>query len=296
MNKAKAVVVGTDHFNTLGIIRSLGESGIEPTAVIFSKDTDKAWTLKSKYLNRKLSCVTSIEKVEGVLSEIGKEFKEKAFLIPSCDLAVKIIDDNNCLEKYYYSPRILTRTGKMFHCMDKTYSAEIALKAGFLVPETMCLYTNDVVQIDAARKRFAEKYPLIIKENSSVSEKDYIRIISTEKELIKAFKECGNGFVMLQQFVKKDEELGVQGVGFGDGTSYIPGVVHKIRTSIDSIGSTTYAEIENDITPELRSKCESFIREFQYSGIFDIEVLRKGKEYYFIECNFRNGAYGYRNL
>ena len=72
MCKAQAVVVGMDHINTLGIIRSLGEAGIKPSAIIISKDKDKSWSLKSKYLNKKLSCVIPVKKTCDTLIKNGE--------------------------------------------------------------------------------------------------------------------------------------------------------------------------------------------------------------------------------
>lgn len=294
MSEIEAVVVGVDHFNTLGIIRSLGEIGICPVAVILSDEKKTAWTLKSKYLNKGLSCTTSLNDHTNSLIKIGKSFETKAYLIPSCDAAVKVIDDKKeSLEKYYLLPNIYGGEEKISKCLNKAFMAKKAEEAGFLVPVTMSLFANDSLQIEIAKKRFAELYPLIIKEDSSVAGKNHTRIIETEDDLEKAFKECGTDYVMLQQFISKDEELGIQGVSHGTDTPFIPGTIHKIRTSLDSMGSTTYAKLTNGVDIDLKKKCEAFIQSLQYSGIFDIEVLRKGRDYYFIECNFRNGAYGY---
>ena len=294
MKKAQVIVVGIDHFNTLGIIRSLGEIGLKPIAVILSESKNNAWTLRSKYPNKNLSCVIKPSMFSDALIQIGQAIGEKAYLIPSCDIAVKLLENGrNDLETYYNMPGVLNGAEKLTSFLDKTRSAEIALQAGFSVPSTMSFFADDPSQIKVAQQKFAGSYPLIVKENSSVSSKNHTKIIKTEAELLQTLKECGNDLIMLQQFIEKEEELGIQGVGFGDGASFIPGVIHKIRTSLDSMGSTTYAKLTTDIDPALKSKCESFIKALRYSGIFDIEVLRKGNEYYFVECNFRNGAYGY---
>ena len=294
MSEIEVVVVGVDHFNTLGIIRSLGEIGVKPIAVILSEEKHRAWTLKSKYLNKELSCIANADDLEKCLIKIGKTFKKMAYLIPSCDTAVKLLDDNkNSLENYYLLPTIYGGNERLSKCLDKTFLAEKAAEVGFLVPETMSLFADDISQIEIAKKRFDGLYPLIIKEDNSAAGKNHTQIIESEDDLDKAFRECGSDYVMVQQFLIKDEELGIQGVGFGVDTTIIPGAIHKIRTSLDSMGSTTYAKLTNGVDLNLEKRCEALIQSLQYSGIFDIEVLRKGNEFYFIECNFRNGAYGY---
>lgn len=294
MNGIEVIVIGVDHFNTLGIIRSLGEIGIKPIAVILSEKKHRVWTLKSKYLNRELSCVISSDDFANVLTRIGKTFKDKAYLIPSCDTAVKLLDDNrDSIDNYFILPSIYGGNERISKCLDKAFVAKKAEDAGFLVPVTMSLFADDNSQIKIAKNRFAGMYPLIVKEDSSAAGKNHTRIIETEADLDEALRKCGSDYVMLQQFIIKDEELGIQGVGFGPDTPIIPGTIHKIRTSLDSMGSTTYARLTNDVDIDLKKKCEVLIQSLQYSGIFDIEVLRQGRDYYFIECNFRNGAYGY---
>ena len=294
MNKVIVIVIGVDHFNTLGIIRSLGEVGIQPIALILSENKSKAWTLKSRYININCSEVIGSEQVREKLLSISSRIKQKAYIIPSCDRAVKLIEEQRIfLSDMFHFPTVSDDYGSLTNCLDKSFTSKIASKAGFVVPKSMTFYANDNEQIKRAIADFAGLYPLIIKEVTSVAGKNHTRIIRDEEELIASVQECGSDIVLLQQFIQKDEELGVQGVGFGDGRSFVPANVHKIRTSLDAMGSTTYAILSNPVDELLKKKCEAFISELKYSGIFDIEVLRKGSIYYFIECNFRNGAYGY---
>ena len=46
------IVWGSDHQNTLGLVRSLGEAGIHPFVMIVMHDNDKSFILKSKYINK----------------------------------------------------------------------------------------------------------------------------------------------------------------------------------------------------------------------------------------------------
>lgn len=39
MTKVRPIVVGSNHYNTLGLIRSLGESGFEPILILVSHNT-----------------------------------------------------------------------------------------------------------------------------------------------------------------------------------------------------------------------------------------------------------------
>ena len=65
-----------------------------------------------------------------------------------------------------------------------------------------------------------------------------------------------------------------------------------MRFSQSSLGSTT----AGTILPDEQGLCDaarSFVEYIDYRGIFDMEFITDGKDFYFVEMNFRNGGYGY---
>lgn len=48
--KAKALVISEDHYNALGVIRSLGEEGI-PVDLVLTTESKKTFVDKSKYIS-----------------------------------------------------------------------------------------------------------------------------------------------------------------------------------------------------------------------------------------------------
>ncbi|HOJ10480.1 MAG TPA: ATP-grasp domain-containing protein [Clostridiales bacterium] len=295
MNK-KVVIIGDEHYNTLGVIRSLGEAGVRPDIIIIDSCKAKSWVLTSCYVKHGTIVERNNEKIIAVLLDKSNGQNERIYLVPTSDFAVKLIDDNfNVLREHYVLPSIGNKAGELTRLMNKRVMAQYAEDAGFLIPKTKSHFVLPDFKND---KELFESinvlYPVIVKQENAFAAKDKIWIVKNKIELKSALSKCINEKVIIQQFIEKDEEIGIQGVGFGSSAEpVVPGVVHKIRTSLNAIGSTTYADLRSIAQNDPVQQVKNFIKNIGYYGIFDIEVLRKGESYYFIECNFRNGAYGY---
>ncbi len=292
------VVIGSDHVNTLGIIRSLGEAGEKPTAVI-TTDESKCWTAKSKYIDRLIITPHDKEKMVEALMQ-AKNDSEKAYLIPAGDPYSKLIDDNfDLLSRYYILPNVNETAGELSRIMNKKPMSEAASDiGGFRLAETLYYQVPESGDFDSVPElaEIEKYYPLIMRNGESFINADgNIYIVKDRAEFYAALEKKRGITVIIQQFINKDEEIGVQGVGFGkDKEPVVAGIIHKIRTAkVGSIGSTTYATVAPPQVKEIVEATKKFISGVGYDGIFDIELLRQGDNYYFVECNFRNGAYGY---
>ena len=99
---------------------------------------------------------------------------------------------------------------------------------------------------------------------------------------------------MIQEFIEKEGEFGIQ--GFADHQNnrvIIPGLIIKLRQSTVAPGSTTYGKLVKAHPLIDLAKIAELVRDLEYTGIFDIELIHADGKIYFIEMNFRNGAYGY---
>ena len=73
----KYIVFGFEHYNPLGIVRSLGENGISPVGIIIKNS--RRITSKSKYFE-KIHFVENIEQGYNILlKEYGKASKDGVF-------------------------------------------------------------------------------------------------------------------------------------------------------------------------------------------------------------------------
>lgn len=290
----KITVIGPDHHNTLGIIRSLGECGLFPDGLIVT-DKNKSFVSKSKYLHR---CLLVSKNEQEVIESLLKKktiADKKIILIPTDDYSVEIIDKHlEVLSPFYIIPNIDFTEGSIVRLMDKDVMNRVAIEEGFLVPKGASLKVpDDLHLLNEKLENEGFTFPLIVKPLRSVAgNKDAIEIVYSLTELegfLKMLPPCN---VLLQEYLEIEEEYGIQGYAY-NGQVYIPGVIRKIRTSSYSRGSTIYARLERDVPSIDKSMIANMVERTRFSGLFDIELFLHKGDLYFIEMNFRNGAYGY---
>ena len=89
LKKHKHIVFGGEHYNPLGIVRSLGENGIKSIGIIIS--SDRPITSKSKYLVRKYF-VKDIEEGYILLNTLFGKEELKPFVYASDDQITSYMD------------------------------------------------------------------------------------------------------------------------------------------------------------------------------------------------------------
>ena len=130
---------------------------------------------------------------------------------------------------------------------------------------------------------------------SAFGEKSYIAICHKADDLSAALevyikKSCHK--ILIQDLVTDIKlEIGVTGISLPNGEVIIRGIFYK-QGIIG--GSAVFGKYSIEERPELYGKIKKYIHEVGYVGIFDMDFLEDSQgRYHFIECNYRNGAYGY---
>ena len=161
----KAIVIGSDHYNTLGVIRSLGEKGIPVYLILITQN--EGFVDKSKYVAQSWSVHSSEKKILEILIRNFNNEEFKPVIIPTSDFAVKIIDENLDMLKYkYITPNIKNTQGKITKLMNKKTMNEIAIKSGLTVPKTWEIFLNNQYRLPDELT-----FPCIVKPISSVEGK-----------------------------------------------------------------------------------------------------------------------------
>ena len=294
MNKMKtltAVVVGDDHQNTLGVIRSLGERGCRVIAVIFPAGRICS-TSYSKYIDE----VFLIQRAELIdtLVGIGNPLEQKTALIPcGDDIAAAVDRAHELLCDWYYLPSA-GAPGSMGSKMNKMVMLELARSAGLKVPEWVSIERKDFHLLNTLCGGL--RFPCILKPVGLMPGGIFeFRILHTIEELLAAqvyiTENCQS--IIVQEYIRKTGEYGVNACRlYHSGETIFGGVIEKKRFSQSSLGSTTAGVI----LPDCYGLCEAarrFVEYIDYRGIFDMEFIWDGEEIYFVEMNFRNGGYGY---
>lgn len=291
--KNKAIVIGSDHYNTLGVVRSLGERGIPVYLILMTEK--EGFVSKSKYIAKSWS-VSSSEK--GILEILLKQFnneKYKPVIIPTSDFAVKVIDNNLDMLKYkYIMPNVKNVQGNITKLMNKKVMNEIAIKSGLTVPKTWEIFLNN-------QYRFPDEltFPCIVKPVCSVEgKKEDIVVCKNQLALKNNLFKLKNSYnrVLIQEYVDGEDAIMVNIAGYIAINRHIilPAIIEKVREYPLNTGSTSYAKaVKSSVYVKNVNKIYGFLSNLGYSGLFDIDFKFAKNKLYFIEINFRNGASGY---
>lgn len=280
----EAIVVGLGSYNDLGLIRSCGECGIR--SIYINHGNDLIFPInKSRYVSKYIKVDPS--GIINTISDLCSNLPIRYIVFPASDKAVDILDQNfNCLPTNVITSHAYN---KLSQFINKDLMSRIAAKSSLRIPQTYKLKINEEITLNFP-------FPIILKPiNSNMGSKDDITICHSDMELIDArknLKEKGYEYILVQQYLNNSssKEIGITGVALTDGNVKIGGYIHKIRNrgNINNYG-IFYPEIKEDIIEGIRD----FIKETGYHGLFDTDFIEYNGQLYFIECNFRNGAYGY---
>ncbi|MBQ6085470.1 MAG: ATP-grasp domain-containing protein [Bacteroidaceae bacterium] len=274
----KLVIIGSTHHNTYSMVRCFSESGIKPDVILYGKSD--SYILQSVFINDSHVAPDAT----GALRLLQDCYSE-AVVIACTDEIASMMDLQYDGLNTKYDFFNCGATGKLTHFMDKAVQSRLASEVGFPVP--------DFVEGKPGEIRVKRlHYPCIIKPLESIHGGKNLQICKHEDELpavLSAFDT--NEKVLVQEFVKKDYEIVIVGLSYEDKV-VIPAYVHKYR---DTKGGTTYSAIKpvSFLPKEVLMSCKKMVKTMCYKGLFGIELIRRGNDYYFVEINLRNDATTY---
>lgn len=281
--KHKHIVYAQDHYNPLGIIRSLGEEGIKPIVVLCC---EKPHLLhKSKYIGKLHICKTLEDGLELIIREYGNE-SLKPFIYNGGEDPGILLDNryDELKDKFYF----FNGQGSIATSMQKYENCLMASQCGIDVPKEE--YLEKGVLPTKLR------YPIMTKAATSAcggNWKGDSFICQSPEELVEAYKKIRSANVLVQEFIVKENELCLDGISINGGEEiYIPYGCSYYRFTPESFGNYMY--FYPFIDAELLKKVQELIKLSKYSGVFCIEFL-KGKDggIYFLEVNYRNSGWSY---
>lgn len=281
----KCIVFGPDHYNPLGLIRSLGEAGIYPIVILWSSTPVLA--NHSKYISE-LHIVKTIEDGYTLLmTKYGHE-TEKPFLYLTMDKIVSFIDKHyNEIKDKFYTYNSGGEQGRLNWLMNKDNITNLGIQAGLDVPK------KEVVKTGVLPTKI--KYPIITKVLISTmgAWKGDVHICYNQKELSEAYKSIKAPQLIIQEYIKKKGEFCFEGFSINDGKDILlPYIFNYIRYYEDSYGH--YMAVSAVEENELIQKIRELFKLSKYNGIFEIEFMKgPEEEKYFLEINFRTSPWLY---
>ncbi len=285
--KNKVIVFGGSHHNTLGVVRALGQKGINPYIVLVNDILNDSLVLKSKYVKKGWIFTSEDKALEHIFSEFSSEI-DKPVIISTTDRASSFIDNNfDKLSKSFFIPNCGTK-GHLSSLMDKEIMSHLAEETGLKVAKSWVIKDNTINE--------GIEFPSITKPLSSIlGSKSDIQICHTKRELLCYLKEShNNNKILVQKFIEIDFEYQLIGCSLNGGKEVvIPGFTSIVRsTETTNTGFLKYLPL-SDLKYD-KYKSIKFIKACSYSGLFSLEFIR-GKDGvdYFLEINFRNDGNAY---
>ena len=278
------VFVSRDHYNPVGIVRTLGEAGIRPIAVVV-KSKPKQVGL-SRYIKKVYYVKNSEEGINFIIDKFGNT-GEKHFILTGDDVTVQTLDRHYEDLKnsfYFYNAG---GVGNVVKYMNKDLLCDLAVKHGFKIPKTWKVNVGEIPS--------DIEYPIITKAINSFSGewKNIVFVCNNDNELKDAYSKMKSKKILLQKFVKKIDEQGSEGFSVNKGKDVFFSVWNSEAYHLEG----QYAPVWNNKNvddEDFIKKASAMIAEIGFEGIFEFEfMVGEDNELYFLEINFRNTINGW---
>lgn len=280
----KFIIIGSDHSNTLGQIRCLGEKGIRPIVVITEKNP--YLITKSKYLGE-LHQVDNLAEAPRYVAEHWGHEPMKPFLYTDRDDFMCAIDDcYDLLDGRFYFWNAGEK-GRIRRLINKEEQIALAKECGLNVIPTERVKRGELPK--------TLSYPIFTKAPNSLNPywKANAFVCHSEEELLEAYKHMGIDDVLLQKYIRKRDETPIEGISI-DGGREVKLLVQKTSSRFANNGFGVYGKIVSFTDEKLEAIVSVFMRKACYTGIFEIEfIVDSNDDRYFLEVNFRNTMFNH---
>ena len=282
----KVIVIGGNHHNTLGLIRSVGEKGLPVYLLLEHQESLTTCNLRfSKYITKMYHLKDEAE----IMTILKRDFGEEEFkpvILCASDASVCLLDEhyNELKDQFHFFNA--GQQGRINHFMNKVNMFPLAEECGLRTIKTWCLKGTESIPSDIS-------YPCFSKaNNSALGGKNGIGISYSEDELREKLN-C-NYELLVQEYIDKDYEIDVNGFSYNHGNNIlINAVCRKIRDYSDR--QSQYEVLENySLYPHVNDiAMKKLVKSIGYEGPFSVELMYKNEIYYFLEINLRSDAMNY---
>lgn len=278
------IVVGMEHYNPLGLIRTLGQNGIDPIYIAIRHKCKLASA--SKYVS-KVHFVESAQDAFNLLVNKYGNLPEKPFVLTTDDDIQSLID----LHWDNLKDRIIAfncgKAGRTTEFMDKKEILDCAERNGLKILKTVVVDRGDVPN--------DVEYPIITKSISPSDGgwKNDVFICQDADELKNAFKYIKSERVLIQHYIDKANEICIDGYSVDRGSQTFMPMYTTYNYNLPGYYSPYMTAHTYDL-PELDKGIKNMFEEIGFEGIFSAEFLvDQDGTAYFTEINFRNSTWSY---
>lgn len=280
------IVFCVDHYNPLGVIRSLGENGIAPRIIVV--DEGRTPLVSSSKYALDVCRVRSIDEGFAVLNEfIDACGGLLPFVITSDDKIESYLDsryDDLAGRCVFFNAGC---AGGVTRYMNKDVINKLAVECGLNVLDAVAVKKGDL--------EHGLQYPLITKSIASIvgGWKDDVFICRNESELADAYERISSDDVLLQRYIEKKNECALEGISVSHGGEVFVSIASSYNYLLPSSYSP-YMTVSNFDDDDITRALKAMMAKIGFEGIFEAEFLVDGDgERYFCEINFRNSTWSY---
>ena len=280
----KFIVFCKDHYNPLGLCRSITEEGINPIVILIGENpilVNHSNAVKELYQFK-----TPLDGLKFIIENYGDE-QNIPFLITCQDDFTEFLDDyyDEIVGKFYFFND--GNKGAIKYNNQKKIQCEIAESCGIRIPKGQIVKKGELPK--------GLTYPVLTKVTMSTKGawKDDVHICYNEAELLAAWSEIKADEMLVQEYIIKKNEICIDGFSINGGEDvFLSYTSEYIRFPKDGFGNYMWMREYKDEC--LKEKMKSIIKKTGYTGIFCMEFLiDKNDNVFFLECNYRYSGWGY---
>ncbi len=290
-HKSKALVLGSNYFIGLSVIRCLGKEGVTVVSVDYT--SRGAYGAASRYCSESLVAPHYKEDPRGFIDflvDYGKKQEHPPVLIPAADPYVQVVDDYlEDLREHYLLPRV--EQGYFNRLMNKDTLYEMMEERGVLVPETVRLEDGDFFQ----RIEEEIKFPCVVKPVDShafvkVFRRKVFKVFNREELNAAVQKARQAGLqVVVQRIIPGPDTNKYTFDAYLNQDSQVTHCAsfHLLRLYPNDFGASVYTE--PGYVEELFRLGKGLLEDIGYKGFAELEFKKDAGSgrYYLMEINVR---------
>lgn len=282
--KEYIVLVTKEHYNPLGIVRTLGEAGIRP--IVVAVDGDLKFVGQSKYVKEKYYVDSTEAGIDLIINKFANA-EEKSFILTGDDVTVAMLDKHYDRLKDHFYFYNAGEAGRIAHYMNKDVMMDLVAKHGIQIAKTWKVKVGEIPENIV--------YPILTKAINSIGAewKEIVYICHNDEELNEAFSHMKSEKVLVQQYIEKVDEFSFDAISVNRGKDvWVITETNQVYNIPDKY--SPYWIIKNSENIEMQEKIAKVVEEIGLEGIFEFEFMQdKDGGLWFLEINFRNTALGY---
>lgn len=275
----KVIIWGVDDYNTLALIRQVGQLACDVHFLVIGKAKYAAY---SKYCTLYVES-SNIENGFDILVNNYANEPKRPIIITNGDDVITFIDKHRLeLEKLFILPGCRTQ-GDTEYYIDKYNMTNLAEQCGIDVPKSW--FINKSSSIDNII------YPCFIKPSHQKPghyNEFKFKLCKNKSDLVNTLRYVREDSVFIvQQYIEREKDLLVYGCRMPDGKIEIAGGLVTDRFAVGQ--GSSYGMVSSTAHPSIDcDKIRLFLDKIDYVGLFSFEYGLMNGVAYFFEINMRN--------